>query len=275
MNAGLRSLAVQRFLHGSLLPETPDDVTVEEPLEIRVEGHSVAVTMRTPGHDDELAVGFLVTEGIIRSPGDIFELTTCPSSHPDAVSGNVVDVLLRRGLPVDFERLSRHVFTSSSCGLCGKATIDNVLQRHPPVDSSWRIDPAVLLTLPPVLRQAQATFHRTGGLHASGLFDTKGSLLTLREDVGRHNALDKLIGRACLDGQLPLSQHLVLVSGRISFELAQKALVAGVPGLAGISAPSTLAIDCALRGNQFLAGFLRDETFNVYAHPERLSTQEP
>ncbi|HUF61042.1 MAG TPA: formate dehydrogenase accessory sulfurtransferase FdhD [Verrucomicrobiales bacterium] len=275
MNPGLRALSVQRFVQGVLRPETPDDVTVEEPLEIRVEGQSVAVTMRTPGHDAELAVGFLVTEGIIRSSDDIFELTTCPSTHPDAVSGNVVDVLLRRGLSVDFERLSRHVFTSSSCGLCGKATIDNVLQRHPPVDSPWRIDPAVLLTLPPTLRQAQATFRRTGGLHASGLFDAKGNLLALREDVGRHNALDKLIGRACLDGRLPLSQYLVLVSGRISFELAQKALVAGVPALAGISAPSTLAIDCALRGNQFLAGFLREETFNVYAHPERLSNQEP
>lgn len=247
---------------------TIDRVAAEEPLAIRVNGASVAVTMRTPGHDDELATGFLFTEGVIRSADEIAEIAHCPEVDPEGV-GNTLDVRLRAA--TDLSRLTRHVFTSSSCGVCGKATIESVFASFPPVEQRGLPDPALLLALPAKLRAAQETFDRTGGLHASALFDHEGNLLLLREDVGRHNALDKVIGHALLRGTA-LDDTILLVSGRISFELMQKALAARIPVVAGISAPSSLAVKLAKESGQGLVGFLRERGFNVYAGGESVGS---
>ncbi len=243
-----------------------DEVAREDPLEIRVEGKSVAVVMRTPGHDRELAAGFLLSEGVVSKPDDIFEISECPS-HADSPDerGNLVDVLLGAGADFDAESLTRHVFSSSSCGVCGKATIDSVFGNFPKIEVSRGPDAERLAGYPAKLRVAQATFEKTGGLHASAVFDPGGEIVVLREDVGRHNALDKVIGHALLGGRLPLSDHTLLLSGRISFELMQKALAAGIPTVAGISAPSSLAVEFARESGQTLVGFLRGETMNVYA----------
>ncbi len=250
-------------------PAEPDRIAIEEPLEIRVGGRSVAVTMRTPGHERELAAGFLLTEGVIRAATDVVDVLIC-RDLPEGQEGNVVDALLSRPDAVDYARLTRHVFSASSCGLCGKATLDAVLQIFPPVAAGPTFPAAMLGSLPARLRDAQPGFAASGGLHASALFDRKGTLLAAREDVGRHNALDKLLGWALLSGRLPLSECLLLVSGRVSFELMQKALAAGIPLVAGIGAPSTLAVACAQRGNQTLVGFLKPDRMNVYCSPERL-----
>lgn len=247
-----------------------DSITVEEPLEIRVDGTSVAVVMRTPGDDLDLTRGFLLTEGLVKQPSDIFEISQCPSQESVTGIGNVVDVLLTNPSTVDLKSLSRNVYTSSSCGICGRATLESVFQQFPPIESDLAINPIILGKLSDKLRNAQQTFAQTGGLHASALFDTEGNLLLLREDVGRHNALDKVIGKEWQAGNTPMGDRLLLVSGRVSFELMQKALCAGIPFVVGISAPSSLAIDCAKEGNQTLIGFLRGETMNVYAHAERL-----
>jgi len=245
-----------------------DDVTArEEPLEIRVEGRSVAVVMRTPGHDEELACGFLVSEGVVKNPRDILEVSQCPSVNNK--HGNIVDVLLG-GAVVNWDSLTRHVFSASSCGLCGKTSIEGVFQQFPSVTGDWQVAPALIASLPDKLRAAQETFAKTGGLHASGLFDLEGNLIVLREDVGRHNALDKILGYALQRGLLPLDRHILLVSGRVSFEIIQKALAAGIPLLAAISAPSSLAVDFAQEAGQTLVGFLRGETMNVYTHPQRV-----
>ena len=253
-----------------------DAVAIEAPLEIRVEGRPVAVTMRTPGHDRELAAGFLLSEGVIASPDDIFEISICPGTQPGpaGTAPAAVDVLMRRPESVDFQRLTRHVFTASSCGLCGKAIVDEVLRQHPPLSAdtlSGRPVPAeTLFALPDALREAQATFATTGGLHASALFNPDGSLVSLHEDVGRHNALDKLLGDAWLQRLWPLDRHLLMLSGRISFELVQKALVARLPVIAAISAPSSLAVATAEAAGITLCGFLREGRLNVYSHPQRL-----
>lgn len=245
-----------------------DDVTArEEPLEIRVEGRSVAVVMRTPGHDEELACGFLVSEGVVKNPRDILEVSQCPSVNNK--HGNIVDVLLG-GAVVNWDSLTRHVFSASSCGLCGKTSIESVFQQFPSVKGDWQVEPKLIASLPDKLRAAQETFSKTGGLHASGLFDLEGRLIVLREDVGRHNALDKILGYALQRGLLPLDRHILLVSGRVSFEIIQKALAAGIPLLAAISAPSSLAVDFAHEAGQTLVGFLRGETMNVYTHPQRV-----
>lgn len=267
-----RPTRLHRFSAATGFVEAGDRVAAEEPLEIRVGGRGVAVAMRTPGHDEELAAGFLLTEGVIRGAADLFEIARCRDLDP-AAAGNVLEVTLASGHGADLDALTRHVFTSSSCGICGKATIDAVFQQFPPVRSDLRVDPATLLSLPATLRRAQATFEKTGGLHASALFDAAGNLEILREDVGRHNALDKVIGRALLDGRLPLRDRVLLVSGRISFELIQKALAAGIPLVAGISAPSSLAVAFAESSGQTLIGFLREGGFNVYAHPGRLKSE--
>jgi FdhD protein len=253
----------------------PDDVTTvtdvtasEEPLEIRVEGRSVAVVMRTPGHDEELVAGFLVSEGIIKNARDILEISQCPSTGN--VHGNVVDVLLG-AVVVNWDHLTRHVFSASSCGICGKTSIESVFMSFPPVTSDWLVSAELLTTLPAKLRAAQETFSQTGGLHASAIFDEQGEMLVLREDVGRHNALDKVLGHGLKAGLLPYSRHILLVSGRVSFELMQKALAAGVPIVAAISAPSSLAVQFAESSGQTLVGFLRGQTMNVYTHPERVS----
>jgi len=240
--------------------EVPDYVAAEEPLEIRVNDRSVAVVMRTPGHDDELAAGFLLTEGVVGLPDEILEIAHCPDVDPEA-EGNVLDVRLRDA--PDLDSLTRHVFTSSSCGVCGKATIDSVMGQFPPVERSWEASPGLLLSLPDKLRAAQKTFDRTGGLHASALFTQDGDLRLLREDVGRHNALDKVIGHSLLH-RIPLDESILLVSGRISFELMQKSLAARIPVVAGISAPSSLAVRVARESGQTLVGFLRERGFNRY-----------
>ena len=246
-----------------------DCLTREEPLEIRVRGKSVAVTMRTPGHDAELAAGFLVTEGLLHRRSDVIEIAPCQQGEA-ALHGNVLNVFLAPSVEINFERLTRHVFASSSCGLCGKASIESVQQQFPPVTSRMRINAKVLLALPEKLRAAQETFQQTGGLHAAALFDARGKMLVLREDVGRHNAVDKVIGHAYLHGLLPLDRQLLLVSGRASFEILQKALAAKIPIVAAVSAPSSLAVEFARESGQTLVGFLRRNTMNVYAHPERI-----
>jgi FdhD protein len=244
----------------------PDHVAREEPLEIRVEGQSVAVVMRSPGHDRELAAGFLLSEGVVTKPGDIFEISECPAraDHPEE-EGNLIDVLLTEGNAVDLAGLTRHVFSSSSCGICGKATIESVFGNFPKIATQTKISATALAAYPDKLRATQPAFDKTGGLHASAIFDTTGEIVVLREDVGRHNALDKVIGYALLENKLPLSGHTLMLSGRISFELMQKALAAGIPTVAGISAPSSLAVEFARESGQTLVGFLRGETMNVYA----------
>jgi FdhD protein len=246
--------------------EGPDFLAAEEPLEIRLAGEQVAVTMRTPGNDTELAVGFLIGEGIVR-PQDVAGVAECRSDEGD---GGVADVRLAPGATAR-AGWQRNFYATSSCGVCGKASIEAVRVATDPVGDGPVVDPATLQTLPDKLREAQQVFDRTGGLHASGLFTADGDLVTLREDVGRHNAVDKVIGHHALAGDLPLCGHVLLVSGRASFELVQKALVAGIPFLAAVSAPSTLAVRLAEESNMTLVGFLRPGGCNVYAGRERLA----
>ena len=250
-----------------------DALAIEEPLEIRVRGRAVSVTMRTPGHDDELAAGFLLTEGIIAKFQDVMRVEPCDRADVGNVDnvGSVVNVVLEPTVPVDFEKLTRHVFASSSCGLCGKASIDAVHNQFKPVDAGdVTIDASRLLQLPARMHEAQRTFHRTGGLHAAALFDAQGSLILLREDVGRHNAVDKVLGFALLNRLLPLDCHVLLVSGRASFEIVQKALAGRVPIVAAVSAPSSLAVEFAEASNQTLVGFLREGRMNLYTHAHRI-----
>jgi FdhD protein len=245
----------------------PDELVIEEPLEIRVRGRAVSVTMRTPGHDDELAAGFLLTENVIRGAADVLGISVCERNE----EGNLVNVQLAPEVKVDFDRLTRHVFASSSCGLCGKATIDAISQQFAPVESDVRFSAELIASLPHQMRSLQTAFDRTGGLHGAAIFDERGKMLVLREDVGRHNAVDKVLGKAVLEGWLPLSRHLLLISGRSSFEIMQKSLAGGVPIVAAVSAPSSLAVEFARRNGQTLVGFLRDRRMNVYAHPQRVS----
>jgi FdhD protein len=261
---------VVRLRRGAKPRADSDLLAREEPLEIRVRGRSVAVTMRTPGHDDELAAGFLLTEGLIRERCDVAEIAPCQQGEA-ALLGNTLNVFLAPRVTVDFDQLTRHVFASSSCGLCGKASIESVHQHFSPVASRLKVTARTLLSLPEKLRAAQATFAQTGGLHAAAIFTARGRLLVSREDVGRHNAVDKVVGHAFLRGQLPLASHILLVSGRASFEIMQKALAARVPVVAAVSAPSSLAVEFARESGQTLVGFLRGETMNIYSHPERVT----
>jgi FdhD protein len=228
---------------------------------------SVAVTMRTPGGDFELAAGFLFTEGLIR-PGDVRRVAYCDNLPGEDQHYNVVSVTL--GRVFDASGLSRNFFATSSCGICGKAALDDVEVRCEVVPAGPEVPVAVLLDLPDRLREGQRVFERTGGLHAAGLFTPDGQLLTLREDVGRHNAVDKVIGERLLDGGVPLADRILQVSGRLSFEIVQKAAVAGIPIVSAVSAPSSLAIDAAERLGMTLVGFVRDGRANVYTHPERV-----
>jgi FdhD protein len=253
-----------------------DRVATEEPLEIRVQGpkqeaQRIAVTMRTPGHDDELAVGFLFTEGLVRQRS---QLARRPVRELEVAGGpgNIVTAALLGAF--DATRLQRNFYATSSCGICGKASIDHIETEAPALAEGRGVARSVLLQLPQALASAQATFARTGGLHATGAFEASGSLLALREDVGRHNAMDKVIGRLLLDGALPLSDALLFVSGRASFELVQKAAMAGAPILAAVSAPSSLALEAAERLGMTLIGFLRGDGFNVYTHPRRVRLDE-
>lgn len=243
-----------------------DELAREEPLEIRVDGRPVSVTMRTPGNDEELAVGFLLGEGLIAGRDDVRDVRPLEKDR----DCNTVDVRLRAGLEIDFERLRRNVYASSSCGLCGKTTIAAVRQTFPPVTSDLRIDAAVLAALPARLRAAQATFDRTGGLHAAAVFTAGGDLLVVREDVGRHNAVDKALGWGLRAGPGVFPEQVLLVSGRASFEIMQKALAGRLPVVAAVSAPSSLAVQFAEESGQTLVGFVRDGGMNLYAGAERI-----
>ena len=251
-----------------------DEVTAEEPLEIRLGDAPLAITMRTPGNDEELAAGFLLSEGIIRAKSDLAALAH--PAFPDS-PGNVINIALAstRNLTGLTGQVRRHGTISSSCGLCGKTSIDAIRREFPPLEpvSSLRISVSQLLELPERLRREQKTFARTGGIHAAAIFDLTSDRVILREDVGRHNAVDKAIGRALLDNLLPLSHHVLMVSGRSSLEIMQKALAAGIPIVAAVSAPSTLAVNFAREAGQTLIGFLRPPTFNVYSHVERLELE--
>ena len=247
-----------------------DNLAAEEPLEIRIEGQSVAVLMRTPGHDRELAAGFLVSENIVRQANDIFEITLCGENADGSDETNVANISLRDPARFDAKKFSRNLFSSSSCGICGKASIEAIAKQFAPIDSKLKIRASLLLELPARLSAAQKTFQITGGLHACALFEKDGSLLALREDVGRHNALDKLIGHALLENWLPLNQQILLLSGRVSFEMVQKALAGGIAIIAAISAPTSLAVEFARANNQTLVGFLRGEEMNAYAGVERI-----
>jgi FdhD protein len=264
LGKALRRKQISR-IEANRLAETSDDVlAIEEPLEIRVGGRSVAVVMRTPGQDRELVAGFLVTEGLVRDRDQVLDMVRCRSGDGES-SENVLDVLLAPGVTVDLERLTRHVFTSSSCGICSKATIEAVRAQFPAITVPLAPRRDVLAGLPEKLRAAQVGFAASGGLHASGLFDAHGTLQLATEDVGRHNALDKVIGHAFFAEQLPLRDRILLVSGRVSFELMQKALAAGIPCVAAISAPTTAAVELARDSGQTLVGFLRGDRMNVYA----------
>lgn len=240
-----------------------DDLTIEEPLEIRIGDKPLATTMRTPGHDDELAAGFLVSEAIVHDRSAIARI----SREGD----NRVIVDLAEGVKLKLNSAQRFGTISSSCGLCGKTSIDEIRQNFSAIESTnVRIDIETLLSLPEKLRKTQSDFARTGGIHAAGIFDSSAELKIVREDIGRHNAVDKAIGRAFFDGLLPLDRHILLVSGRASFEIVQKALAAAIPIVAAVSAPSTLAVDFARESNQTLIGFLRPPSFNIYSHIERV-----
>lgn len=256
----------------SVLERREEYLTVEEPCEIRLGGRSLAVIMRTPGHDQELALGFLFTEGIIQGPEDVLEVRAA-SDNEGLPLVNVIDVILRAEC---LEHATKHTAqrnfaVSSSCGLCGKDSIAAVFCMNEPLPSDdLRISAHGLYGLPAVLREAQAVFAHTGGLHAAGLFSMQGELILLREDVGRHNAVDKLIGHGLLQRTLPYSRCILLVSGRTSFEIIQKAVRARIPYIAAISAPSSLAVELAHQSGITLIGFLRAQTMNVYTHPERI-----
>jgi FdhD protein len=244
-----------------------DHLAAEEPLEIRIEGQPLTVTMRTPGHDEELAAGFVLTEGIIESASQLSEIRRI--TPEGAARDNIVSVEFgdRSFQP---EILQRNFFAASSCGICGKASIQAIRVRGlTPPNATFRIDPELLCKFPARLRDQQKVFGRTGGLHAAALFDDAGSLLVLREDIGRHNAVDKVIGWALMKGLLPLSNCAMMVSGRGGFEIVQKALAAGIPVLASVSAPSSLAVKLAREMGQTLIGFLRDRRFVAYSNPER------
>ncbi|WP_314174331.1 formate dehydrogenase accessory sulfurtransferase FdhD [Streptomyces winkii] len=261
----------------------PDTLVAEEPLEIRLNGKPLAITMRTPGDDFALAAGFLVSEGVLGAAEELANIVYCAGATDEGRNTyNVVDVRLAPGVPVPDIALERNVYTTSSCGLCGKASLDAVRTtarwsiENPgdPVDPAGprvRLEPSVLSSLPDTLRASQRVFERTGGLHAAALFTAEGELLDVREDVGRHNAVDKLVGRALQQGALPLRDAVLMVSGRASFELAQKAVMAGIPVLAAVSAPSSLAVDLAAETGLTLVGFLRGSSMNVYAGEHRLA----
>lgn len=262
-------MVINEVRPGGSRVEKDDLVATEEPLEIRVDGHSLAVLMRTPGRDRALAAGFLCSEGLVDSPDAIIDITRC-ESRSAATDPNTINVMLDPGVEFEWDRLKRNTFASSSCGVCGKATIDSIRLQFPAIAGEWSIQHEVVSRLPGELRKAQPVFDQTGGLHAAGLFDRNGRLTDLHEDVGRHNAVDKLVGTHFLQNDLPLNESILLLSGRVSFEVMQKALSAGIPVVAAISAPTSLAINFARENGQTLIGFLRDDRMNLYAHPERI-----
>jgi len=273
VTARVPAVRVELTANGAKTVSRPDSLTVEEPMEIRVQGRSLSVTMRTPGDDFDLAMGFLVTEGLVSGARDVATLMHCQDVGEDGrPTYNVVDVVLAQGVPIPDISAERNFYTTSSCGVCGKTSIDAVRTTSPyDVKTALPVlDPAVLGRLPEALRQTQKVFDRTGGLHAAALFRPDGELLASREDVGRHNAVDKLVGWAAREGRLPLSEAVLMVSGRASFELTQKAAMAGIPVLAAVSAPSHLAVELAQECGLTLVGFLRPPRMTVYSRADRL-----
>jgi FdhD protein len=272
-----RHLTHRRILavRGDTRSERPDELVTEEPMEIRVGGPgaepvAIAVTMRTPGNDFELAVGFLFTERLIDGHDDLRRVSYCEDLPADEQHYNVVTVRLASAF--DPEVFRRNFFASSSCGICGKASLEQVEVRCGVVSAGPILKAETIAALPAGMREAQKVFERTGGLHAAGLFAPDGTLLALREDVGRHNAVDKVIGEAVLAGNLPLAERVLQVSGRLSFEIVQKAARAGIPVICAVSAPSSLAVETAEHLGMTLVGFVRDGRFNVYSHPDRVAT---
>lgn len=287
-----RPVTVTQVRPGGCAPQ-PDRVAIEEPLEIRLHGRPFVVAMRTPGADRELAAGFLLSERVIQSADDLGTIEYCTdlrrstfdvrrwsfenheprtTNHERSLS-NVVNVTLAGDAADRLERVlaeRRNVTTSSSCGLCGRQTLDSLAVDVPPIDTNLTIRSSLVLNLPKELRGSQTVFDETGGLHAAGLFSPDGALIAAAEDVGRHNAVDKVVGRMLMSERLPLTDHVLCVSGRTSFEILQKALFAGIPIVAAVSAPSSLAIELAERFGITLIGFVRDETFNIYAHADRV-----
>src|SRR5215467_305136 len=254
--------------HGA--SECLDHLAVEEPLEIRLGGTSLTVTMRTPGEDEELVAGFLFSEGVIGGADDLDVIARYRGPDGDPDDGNVMNVLLKGDLQVAKDRLRRNFVASSSCGLCGKATIEAIRATLPPVRSDLAISVERLNRLAATMHDAQSTFEKTGGLHAAGLFDAEGRLIVLREDIGRHNAVDKVIGHMVLAHRLPLDRHVLMVSGRVSFEIVQKALTARIPVIAAVSAPSSMAVQMSLAADMTLIGFVRNGGFNLYAGAHRV-----
>jgi FdhD protein len=270
-DTSFRSVDVTR-VRGNQQSIAADCAAAEEPLEVRLHGRSFAVVMRTPGADRELAAGFLFAERVLTDAGDLGTIEYCTdpaATRPE----NIVNVTLIDGTPARIEQMlaeRRQVTTNSSCGLCGRLTIESLRTEGQPLDASWTVSRSVLSSLPDSLRASQRIFDATGGLHAAGLFTADGHLDDFAEDVGRHNAVDKVVGRMLMREALPLSSRVLCVSGRTSFEIVQKAFLAGIPVLVSVSAPSTLAIDLAIETGMTLVGFLRGTSFNVYAHPERI-----
>lgn len=250
-----------------------ETLAVEEPLEIRINGSALTVTMRTPGSDVELAQGFLLTEGVIGHRDDIARVEYCRGTGQDGMNTyNVLDVSLRSGVPMPDLNLTRNFYTTSSCGVCGKGSIDAVrtVTRFSPENDPTIVTASTLTAMPERLRAAQKVFALTGGLHGAALFEADGEMLVVREDVGRHNAVDKVIGWALENDRIPLTATVLLVSGRASFELTQKAVMAGIPVLAAVSAPSSLAVDLASQSELTLVAFLRGESMNIYTRPDRI-----
>ncbi len=271
-DAGVRAVTAWRWRDGIATPAA-DRVAVEEPLEVRVNGAAFAVVMRTPGDDLALAAGFLLAEDVVRTAAEIGAIERCDDVEDEA-RGNVLNVTVtgeataRLGVRLG-ER--RQIIATAACGLCGRRTIESLQTRVARVGGAWTVPAAIVLGLPEALRATQAAFDATGGIHASALCDRDGRVQLMAEDVGRHNALDKIVGRALLDGRVPLDDHLLVVSGRSSYELVQKALLAGVPLVAGVSAPSSLAVALAHETGITLCGFVRGQTMNVYTHPQRIA----
>lgn len=259
----------RKIVRGSGHQQAHEELAVEEPLEIRINKEPVGVLMRTPGDDYDLAAGWLFTEGFVSTPKEIAAMRYGgETGKPD--ERNVLDVQLADGVKLDLARLKRNVYTVSSLGVCGKGAIELVRQQSKPVDGSLKLKLELFYTLGSALRRAQTVFEQTGGLHAAGVFDLKGTLLGLREDIGRHNAIDKLIGSMFVNNHAPLDHHVLMLSGRASFEVMHKALVARIPVVAAVHAPSSLAVEFAQQMGQTLVGFLRADAFNVYAHADRI-----
>ncbi|MCB0489793.1 MAG: formate dehydrogenase accessory sulfurtransferase FdhD [Cyclobacteriaceae bacterium] len=277
MATSVKPVEITKFSSGSRKP-SPDLMAVEEPLEIRLgygpvgdrQQKSLSVTMRTPGHDYELAIGFLFTEAIIDSYDQIESVKYCEDVGRQEEIENVVRVELRPEVNLDFDKFQRNFYTTSSCGVCGKSSIESVEVSCTKLSDQLEIESEIIPTLSEKLREAQQIFEHTGGLHAVGLFDSEGKLLLTREDVGRHNAMDKVIGACLFKKDIPLSNHIVMVSGRASFELVQKALRAGIPIMAAVGAPSSLAASLASDMNMTLLGFVRAQSFNVYCGEQRI-----